>query len=163
LRHPRHKVAVLFPTAHIVPPGSGRAHLGIGLAFFFCALKRRYLDQDTLAFVTATGPAKTNNDRRKTAVLFGTTRKGGITSGEVLQMIEISTAQAQCLFPIQEEELTLPNHLATTRALRITEDLENNQVLGLWGGFGFALMCLHGSTTYLPSVQHARRSRAGAP
>jgi len=66
--------------------------LSIGLAFFFCALKRRYLDQDTLAFVTATGPAKANNDRRKTAVLFGATRKGGITSGEVLQIIEISTA-----------------------------------------------------------------------
>jgi len=94
LRHPCHKVAVLFPTAHIVPPAPCRALLSIGLAFFFCALKRRYLDQDTLAFVTATGPAKANNDRRKTAVLFGATRKGGITSGEVLQMIEISTAQA---------------------------------------------------------------------
>ena len=63
LRHPCHKVAVLFPTAHIVPPAPCRALLSIGLAFFFCALKRRYLDQDTLAFVTATGPAKANNDR----------------------------------------------------------------------------------------------------
>ena len=132
LCHPGHKVAVLFPTAHIAPPGPGRAHLSIGLAFFFGAFKRRYLDQDTLAFVTATGSAKTHNDGRKTAVLFGTTRKGGITSGEVLQVIEISTAQAQCLFPSQEEELTHAKHLATTRALRITEDLENNQVLRIW-------------------------------
>ncbi|OLB32480.1 MAG: hypothetical protein DMG41_16105 [Acidobacteria bacterium] len=64
------------------------------MAFFFCSLKRRYLDQDALALVAATRPAKANNDRRKTAVLFGTTCKGGIPSGEVLQMIEVSTAQA---------------------------------------------------------------------
>src|SRR5215472_2649753 len=94
LRHPCNKVAVLFPASHLVLPRPGRALLSIGLAFLFRALKRRYLDQDTLAFVTATGPAKANNHRRKTAVLFGTTRKGGITPGEVLQMIEISTGQA---------------------------------------------------------------------
>ena len=40
LRHPCHKVAVLFLTAHIVPPAPCRALLSIGLAFFFCALKR---------------------------------------------------------------------------------------------------------------------------
>ena len=50
LRHRCHKVAVLFPTAYIVPPAPCRALLSIGLAFFFCALKRRYLDQDTLAW-----------------------------------------------------------------------------------------------------------------
>jgi hypothetical protein len=132
LRHACHQFAVLFPAAHIVTPAPGGALLSVGLAFFFGALKRRYLGQDALAFVAAAGPAETNNDRRKTAVLFGTTRKGSITSEEVLQVIEISTAQAQCSFPIQEEELTLPNHLAATRALRIAEDLENNQVFGNW-------------------------------
>src|SRR5881392_3880199 len=35
-----------------------RAALSIGLAFFFCSLKRRYLDQDALALVAATRPAK---------------------------------------------------------------------------------------------------------
>jgi hypothetical protein len=94
LRHPRYKVAVLFPASHLVLPRAGRALLSIGLAFFFCALKSSYLDQDTLAFVTATGPAKANNHRGKAAVLFGTARKGGITAGEVFEMIEISTAQA---------------------------------------------------------------------
>ena len=94
LRHPCYKVAVLCPASQLVLPRPGRALWSIGLAFFLCALKRRHLDQNTLAFITATGPAKANNHGRKTAVLFGTTRKGGITSGEVLQMIEISTAQA---------------------------------------------------------------------
>jgi len=92
LRHPCYKVAVLFPASQLILLRPGRALWSIGLAFFFCALKRRYLDQNTLAFVTATGSAEANNHRRKAAVLFGTTRKGGITSGEVLQMIEISTA-----------------------------------------------------------------------
>jgi hypothetical protein len=132
LRHPCYKLTVLFPAEQIVPPAPLRALLSIGLTFFFCALTRRYLDQDTLAFVTATGPTKTNNNRRKTAMPFGTTRESSITSGEVLQMIEISTVQTQGLFPFQEEEVTLRNHLATIRALGIAEDLENNQVLGLW-------------------------------
>jgi hypothetical protein len=94
LRHPCHKFAVLFPTADIVTPGPRGTRLSVGLAILLCALKRRYLDQDTLAFVAATGPAETHNHGRKTTVLFGTTRKGSIASGEVLQMIEISTAQA---------------------------------------------------------------------
>jgi hypothetical protein len=94
LCHPCYKVAILFPAAHLVLTAAGRALLSIGLAFFSCSLKRRHLDQDTLALVAATRPAKANNDRRKTAVLFGATCKGGITSGEVLQMIEVSTAQA---------------------------------------------------------------------
>jgi len=132
LRHPCHKLTVLFPAEQIVPPAPLRTLLSIGLTFFFCALKRRYLDQDTLAFVAAPGPTKTNNNRRKTAMPFGTTRESSIPSGEVLQMIEISTAQTQGLFSLQEEEVTLRNHLATIRALRIAEDLENNQVLGLW-------------------------------
>ena len=58
-------------------------------------------------------------------------------------MIEISTAQTQGLFPIQEEELTLPNRLATIRALRVTENLENNEV---FGPSCLALIRLHGST-----------------
>lgn len=43
------------------PACSGQHVVERRLAFFFCALKRRSLDQNTLAFVTARGPAKTNN------------------------------------------------------------------------------------------------------
>jgi hypothetical protein len=137
----------LFPAAYIAASAPLCALLSIGLAFFFRAVKREYLDQDTLAFVTASRPTKTNNDRRKTAVPFGTTRKSSIPSGEVLQMIEISTAQTQGLFPIQEEELTFPNHLGTIRALRVTENLKNNEI---FGPSCLALIRLHGSTTYPP-------------
>jgi len=84
----------LFRAALIASTTPRCALLGIGAAFFFCALKRRYLNQDTLAFVTATGPAKTNNHSRKTAVLLRAARKSSITPGEVLQMIEISTADS---------------------------------------------------------------------
>jgi hypothetical protein len=130
-------VVVLFPAAHIVPPAPLCTLLSVGLTLFFCALKRRYLDQDTLAFVADTGPTKTNNNRRKTAMLFGTTRESGVASGEVFQMIQISTAQTQGLFPLQEEELTLPNHRATIRALGVTENLENNEVFGLLVCYSF--------------------------
>jgi hypothetical protein len=155
LGHPCHKLAVLFPAARIVPPAPLRTLLSIGLTFFFCALKRRYLDQDTLAFVAATRPTKTNNHRRKTAVPFGTTRESSIPSGEVLQMIQISTAQTQGLFPIEEEELTLPNHLATIRALGVTKNLENNEV---FGPSCHALFRAHGSTTYAQCLTYRHRS-----
>jgi len=85
---------ILFRAAQFAPTASCSALLGIAEAFFFCALKRGNLDQNTLAFVTATGPAKTNNDYRKIAVLLRPACKSGITPREVLQMIEISTAQA---------------------------------------------------------------------
>jgi len=141
--HPLDKVAVLFPAAYIAAFAPLRALLSIGLAFFFCVLKRGHLDQDTLAFVTATRPTKTDHDRRKAAVLFGTTRQGSVPPGEVLQMIEISAAQTQGFFPIQEEEFTLPNRLATIRALRVTKNIENDEI---FGPYGFALIRLHGST-----------------
>lgn len=58
-------------------------------------------------------------------------------------MIEISTAHTQGLFPIQEEELTFPNHFATILAFRVTKNLENNEV---FGPSCFALIRFHGST-----------------
>ena len=54
------------------------------------------------------------------------------------------------MFPIQEEELALRKPFATTRALRISENLENNQVFGPYCGCSVALVCLHSSTRYSP-------------
>jgi hypothetical protein len=147
LGHPCYKLAVLFPAARIVLPAPLRTLLSIGLTFFFCALKRGCLDQDTLAFVAASRPTKTNNNRRKTAVPLGTTSQSSIPSGEVLQVIQISTIQTQGFLPVQEEELALQNHLTTIGALRVTENVENNEVFGpAWLG----LIRVHGSATYPP-------------
>ena len=64
-------------------------------------------------------------------MLPGSSGQGGIAPGEVNQMIEIGATQAKRVFTIHEEEIALPQLLATHVALRITQDGKNDEFFEL--------------------------------
>jgi hypothetical protein len=90
--HQCSEVTILFGTAQPVTFAPRTALGSIRNALFFRSIKGSLFNQYSLAFVSLTGPAETNNHCRKSAVLPGTPRKGGIAPGQISQVIEVGTA-----------------------------------------------------------------------
>src|SRR5258706_8633006 len=67
------------------------------------------------------------------------------------------------MFAFHEEEIALPQLLATLRALRITQDVKDDEFFGLKRGSDLALPYHHASAVHLLRLLHIRRIRAKDP
>jgi hypothetical protein len=76
-------------------------------------------------------------------------------------MVEIGATQAKWVFAFQEEEISLPQLLATPRALRVTQDGKNDEFFGLWRGPDVALSCHHASAVHLLQLLHISCNSGG--
>jgi len=64
-----------------------RAPVGILKAFLFGFVERGFLDQDTLAFITAASPAGPDYHSPKRTVLLGSACEGRVAAGQVDKVI----------------------------------------------------------------------------
>jgi len=96
-------------------------------------------------------------------VLPGSSGQGGIAPGEVNQMIEIGATQAKRVFTIHEEEIALPQLLATHVARRITQDGINDEFFGLYRGSDVALSHHYASAVHLLRLIDIHQIRAEGP
>jgi hypothetical protein len=106
--HAHGEITVLIGAAHLLALAPGCSLAGVVEAFLFGLLECGFLHQDSLALVVAPSPAEAYDHSRKGTVLRGSSRKGGVASGQVDEMIKIGAPEAQWPSMFQEKEIALP-------------------------------------------------------
>jgi hypothetical protein len=76
-------------------------------------------------------------------------------------MIQIRATQAKRVFAFHEEEIALPQILATPRTVRITQDGKNDEFFGLGRGSDVPLSDYHASAVHLLRLLNIRPNSGG--
>ncbi len=104
LGHVRLEQCVLLCSPLLIAMTPQRSHVRVGQALGLGVCQRFGFDQDTLPLVSLTSPAETNDDRAQPAALLGAPGQCHISSGQVNQLIEIGTGQAEGTVAFHDEE-----------------------------------------------------------
>jgi hypothetical protein len=99
---------------------------GVSMAFFFGAIQGSFLDQYALTFITLAGPTETNHDSRKGTVFPRTPSQSSVASGQIGQMVEVGTREAQRVTIFNEQKVARRQLLSALGAFRTAQDIEHD-------------------------------------
>ena len=83
----------------------------------------------TLALIMLAGPAETNHDSGERTVFPCTPSQSRVTSGQISQVVEVSTPEAQRATIFHEQKVPSQQFLPTLDTFRIAQNVEHNEVL----------------------------------
>jgi hypothetical protein len=127
--HPHRKNLILFIAIDLGPLAPDAALLSIVGALYLGLLQCRFFDQDSLAFVALARPAKAHHHGGECAVLPSASGQSGVASGQVNQMVHIGACEAKRSFALHKQEIAPQQLLTAIGALRLSENVEHNEVL----------------------------------
>lgn len=126
------------------------ARVSIGQALRFGPRKSRFLDQNTLSFVTVAGAALLEDHRGQRGVLSGPARQRGVPGWQENEVIQVSAGQAEgAALPGQSDPCMVSELLATVVAGGFTGRNEYLQIRRfMHGRTGMALNLVAGGTSH---------------